>query len=188
MINWDLSALSFLHPERGGFVQDITPEAIEHQQQMLTTAFNHLPLGDALLHVAGENHPLFEQQLAHPSADDPHWASVKFETSLQRWSLPTLLIDSWFDAPLPGVCDDFVALRATGVPVGMRIGGGGHLDGGGEGGADAALAWFARYLLGDTSIDVGVPVAVHVQGDGARWRDLEDWPPPAVGPHALVPA
>ena len=26
MINWDLSALNFLHPERGGFAQDITPE------------------------------------------------------------------------------------------------------------------------------------------------------------------
>ncbi len=91
MINWDLSALAFLHPERGGFAQDITPEGIERQQQMLTTAFNHLPLGDALLHVAGETHPLYEQQLAHPSADDPHWAPVNFEAALDQWTVPTLV-------------------------------------------------------------------------------------------------
>ena len=113
------------------------------------------PTSIASLHAAlGDKEPALqalEQGLALRDTrmaylkDDPHWAPVKFETSLQRWSLPTLLIDSWFDAPLPGVCDDFVALRATGVPVGMRIGGGGHLDGGGEGGADAALAWFDRY-------------------------------------------
>ena len=182
MINWDLSALAFLHPERGGFAQDITPEGVERQQQMLIAAFDHLPVSDALLHVAGENHPLFQQQIAHPSADDPHWAPVRFETQLERWTVPTLLIDSWFDAPLPGVCADYVALRAGGAPVGMRIGGGGHLEGGGEGALDAALAWFDRYLLGDESVDVGAPVSVHVQGEGARWRELEDWPPPAAVP------
>jgi uncharacterized protein len=182
MINWDLSALAFLHPERGGFAQDITPEGIERQQQMLTTAFNHLPLGDALLHVAGETHPLYEQQLAHPSADDPHWAPVNFEASLDRWTVPTLLIDGWFDAPLLGVCEDFVALRAGGAPVAMRIGGGGHLDGGGEGAADAALAWFDRYLLGDDSVAVGAAVSVHVQGDNGQWREFADWPPPASVP------
>ncbi len=182
MINWDLSALAFLHPERGGFAQDITPEGIERQQQMLTTAYQHLPLGDALVHVAGENHPLYEQQLAHPSADDPHWAPIRFQQLLDQWTVPTLLVDSWFDAPLPGVCDDYVALRAGGAPVAMRIGGGGHLDGGGEGALDAALAWFDRHLAGDQSVDVGAPVSVHVQGDDAQWRDLDDWPPPPSVP------
>jgi putative CocE/NonD family hydrolase len=182
MINWDLSALAFLHPERGGFLQDITPEGIERQQRMLTTAFNHLPLGDALLHVAGENHPLYEQQLAHPTMDDPYWAGFKFESFLDHWTVPTLLIDSWFDAPLPGVCEDFAVLRAGGAPVGLRIGAGGHLEGGGEGAADAALAWFDRYLLGDESVAVGAPVAVHVQGAGGHWRELEDWPPPPSVP------
>ena len=50
---------------------------------MLEDAFNHLPVGDALLHVAGENHPLFEQQIAHPSADDPHWAPFQFASSFR---------------------------------------------------------------------------------------------------------
>ena len=182
MINWDLSALAFLHPERGGFAQDITPEGVERQQRMLKTAFDHLPVGDALVHVAGENHPLFEQQVAHPSIDDPHWAPLQFEPMLDHWTVPTLLIDGWFDFPLPGVCDDYRALRADGAPVAMRIGGGGHLEGGGEGALDASLAWFDRYLSGDESVDVGAPVAAHVQGEGGQWRDLADWPPPASVP------
>ena len=69
----------------------------------------------ALLHVPDENHPLFEQQLAHPSRDDPHWAPFGFASSLlESWTVPTLLVDGWFDAPLPGVCDDFAALGRRG--------------------------------------------------------------------------
>jgi len=180
MINWDLSALNFLHPERGGFGMDIDPGAVERKQRQLEEAFLHLPVGDALVHVAGENHPLFEQQIAHPTADDPHWAPFDFAASFGEWSVPTLLIEGWFDAPLPGVCDDFVALRSHGVTTSLRIGGGGHLDGGGEGAGDATLAWYDRHRRGDTGAPQQPTVAVHVQGDGGTWRTFEDWPPPAL--------
>jgi putative CocE/NonD family hydrolase len=180
MINWDLSALNFLHPERGGFGMDIEPDAVERKQRMLTEAFAHLPVGDALLHVAGENHPLFAQQIAHPSGDDPHWAPFDFASSFGDWNTPTLLIDSWFDAPLPGVCDDFAALRACGTPVALRIGGGGHLDGGGEGAAEATFAWYERHLRGETDEPAMAPVSVHVQGDGGTWKTFDDWPPPST--------
>ena len=178
MINWDLSALNFLHPERGGFGMDIEPDAVERKQRMLAEAFNHLPVGDAILHVAGENHPLFEQQIAHPSSDDAHWAPFDFASSFGEWNVPTLLIDGWFDAPLPGVCDDFVALRSCGTPTALRIGGGGHLDGGGEGAAEATLSWYERHLLGETDGPAMAPVSVHVQGDGGTWKTFDEWPPP----------
>ncbi len=180
MINWDLSALNFLHPERGGFGMEIEPDAIERKQRMLLEAFDHLPVGDALLHVAGENHPLFEQQIAHPSSDDPHWAAFDFGPSLGAGTVPTLLIDSWFDAPLPGVCEDFAALRASGTPTALRIGGGGHLDGGGEGAAEATFAWYERHLRGADDEPSMPPVSVHVQGDGGMWETFEEWPPPAT--------
>jgi putative CocE/NonD family hydrolase len=182
MINWDLSALNFLHPERGGFGMEIEPDAIARKQQMLLDAFDHLPVGDALLHVAGENHPLFEQQIAHPSADDPHWAPFDFASSFPARDVATLLIDGWFDAPLPGVCADYAALRDRGCRVAMRIGGGGHLDGGGEGAADATLAWFDRYLRDGSREQPAKPVSVHVQGEAGQWRDLPTWPPPTAVP------
>ena len=101
--------------------------------------------------------------------------------------VPTLLIDSWFDAPLPGVCDDFAALRDCGTPVALRIGGGGHLDGGGEGAAEATLDWFDAYLLDGRSSDPSTPVTVHVQGDGGEWRELADLAAAELGGDALVP-
>ena len=180
MVNWDLSALNFLHPERGGFGMDIDPDAVERKQRQLEEAFLHLPVGDALIQVAGENHPLFEQQIAHPASDDPYWAPFDFAASFGTWDVPTLLIDGWFDAPLPGVCDDFVALRRHGVTTSLRIGGGGHLDGGGEGAGEATLAWYDRHLRSATDAPPQPPVCVHVQGDGGTWRTFDEWPPPAV--------
>lgn len=179
MINWDLSALNFLHPERGGFGMDIAPDAVERKQRQLAAAFEHLPVGDAIQHVAGENHPLFAQQIAHPSSEDPHWAPFAFAASFGSWNVPTLLIDGWFDAPLLGVCDDFVALRSHGVTTALRIGGGGHLDGGGEGAGEATLAWFERHLAGRPDRPAP-PVSVHVQGEVCTWRAFDDWPPPAT--------
>jgi putative CocE/NonD family hydrolase len=180
MINWDLGALNFIHPERGGFGMDIEPDAIARKQRMLAEAFDHLPVGDAILHVAGENHPLFAQQIAHPSSGDPHWKPFDFAASFGEWNIPTLLIDGWFDAPLPGVCDDFVALRACGTPTALRIGGGGHLDGGGDGAAEATFAWYERHLRGVHDEPAQPAVSVHVQGSGGTWRTFEDWPPPST--------
>ena len=88
-----------------------------------------------------------------------------------------MLVDSWFDAPLPGVCEDFAALREATVPVALRIGGGGHLDGGGDGVAEETVAWFDAYLRDHRATAPERPVSVHVQGDGGTWRELSDWPP-----------
>jgi putative CocE/NonD family hydrolase len=137
----------------------------------------HLPVGDALLHVAGENHWLFEQQIAHPSDEDPHWAPIRFDSHVGERHVPTLLASAWFDTPLPGVCDDYRSLRAAGVPTALRIGAGGHLEGGGEGVGDALVDWFDAYLLDAAARELDAPVRVHVQGEGG-WRDLADWPPP----------
>ena len=180
MINWDLSALNFLHPERGGFGMDIEPDAIDRKQRMLLEAFDHLPLGDALLHVAGENHPLFEQQIAHPSSDDPHWAPFDFAASSGTWNVPTLLIDAG-STPRSPACATTSSRSGRAVhPRLSRIGGGGHLDGGGEGAAEATFAWYERHLRGADGQPPMPPVSVHVQGDGGVWQTFDEWPPPAT--------
>jgi putative CocE/NonD family hydrolase len=71
--------------------------------------------------------------------------------------------------------------------VRLRIGAGGHLGGGGEGGmTDAPLEWFDTYLLERPDLLPRPlpeqPVTVHVQGSGGEWRDLDDWPPPQSTP------
>jgi putative CocE/NonD family hydrolase len=79
------------------------------------------------------------------------------------------------------VLADYAILRDAPAPVHLRIGAGGHLGGGGEGGmTDAPLDWFDTYLRGDAGLVSERPVAVHVQGEGGVWRELDDWPPPAT--------
>jgi putative CocE/NonD family hydrolase len=175
--------VQFNKPTSPGVVTDVTPEAIQRQLTDLHEAYFHLPLGDVIRHVAGVDLPLYRDQLEHASADDPFWAPVDFHRCLADWDIPILLVDGWHDYPLPGVCQDYAAIRDAGAPVRLRIGAGGHLGGGGEGGiTDAPLEWFDTHLLGRPELLPSPlpaqPVTVQVQGEGGRWRDLEDWPPP----------
>lgn len=187
IVPWDLGALQFNRPQTRSIVEDVSAEAVAKRMDELRAAFDHLPLGDVLRHVTGEDLPLFQEQLDHASTADGFWAAVDFRRFLSDWTVPTLLVDGWHDYPLPGVCDDFRVLRAAGVPVRLRIGAGGHLGGGGEGGmTDAPLEWFDTYLLERPDLLPrplpDQPVTVHVQGTGGAWRDLDDWPPPESAP------
>ena len=146
----------------------------------LRAGFDHLPLGDVIRHLTGEDLPLFHDQLAHGGPDDPFWAAVDFRGMLADWDVPILLVDGWHDYPLPGVLADYAILRDAPAPVHLRVGAGGHLGGGGEGGmTDAPLDWFDTYLRDVPDLLSERPVALHVQGDGG-WREFDDWPPPAT--------
>jgi putative CocE/NonD family hydrolase len=187
IIPWDLGAVQFNKPNNPGIVNDVTPEAVERRMTELRAAFDLLPLGDVIRTVTGEDLPLYREQLEHSAADDPFWAPVNFRRLLADWDIPILLVDGWHDYPLPGVCGDYAAIRDAGAPVRLRIGAGGHLGGGGEGGmTDAPLDWFDTYLLGRPDLLPeplpAQPVTVHVQGEGGTWRDLADWPPPTSVP------
>jgi putative CocE/NonD family hydrolase len=186
IIPWDLGAVLFNTPA-AGIVPDISPEAVAQRMAELRAAFDHLPLGEVIELMTGKDLPLYHEQLDHCGNDDPFWAPINFRSQLAQWTVPTLLVDGWHDYPLPGVCDDYVELRRAGVPVRLRIGAGGHLGGGGEGGmTDAPLDWFDTYLLGRPELLPAPlpnrPVTVQIQGEGAHWRDLDDWPPPDAVP------
>lgn len=185
IIPWDLGAVMFNKPVSAAIVPDISPEAIAVRMAELRAAFDHLPLGEVIRKVTGEDLDLYRQQLNHAAVGDPYWEPVDFRKFLADWTVPTLLVDGWHDYPLPGVCDDYVALRDAGVPVRLRIGAGGHLGGGGEGGmSEAPLDWFDTYLLERPDLLATPmptrPVTVQVQGDDVHWVDLDDWPAPQV--------
>ncbi len=180
IIPWDLGALGFNRPAGAQIVADATPEAVERRMAELGVAFDHLPLGDVLRHVAGEDLPLYQDQLEHSRPGDPFWAAVDFRQLLPDWTVPTLLIDGWHDYPLPGVIADYQILRDSPAPANLRIGAGGHLGGGGEGSIDATLDWFDTHLLGHPGLLADEPVQVHIQGTEPEWRAFGDWPPPAT--------
>jgi putative CocE/NonD family hydrolase len=182
IVSWDLGAMDFGKPDAVPVVSDVTPEAIAKRMEQLRVAYAHLPVGDIIRFMKGEDYPFFLEQLAHAALDDPTWSVVDFRELLPGWTIPTLLVDGWHDYPLPGVIRDYLTLRDAPAPVQLRIGAGGHLGGGGEGGmTDAPLDWFDTYLLGrEGLLDEQRPVAVHVQGDAPEWRRYESWPPPAT--------
>jgi uncharacterized protein len=106
IIPWDLGAVMFNKPTDKPIVDDITPEAVERRMNELRAGFDHLPLGDVIRHLTGEDLPLYQDQLAHARADDPFWAPLDFRGLLHDWQVPTLLVDGWHDYPLPGVLED----------------------------------------------------------------------------------
>jgi len=181
IIPWDLGAVQFNKPPNANTIRDVTPEGIARRMAELRAAFDHLPLGEVVRVVTGEDLPLYQDQLAHVGVGDPFWAALDYRPLLAEWTVPTLLVDGWHDYPLPRVVEDYVALTRSPAPVRLRIGAGGHLGGGGEGGmTDAPLDWFDTYLRGRPGVLGPHPISVHVQGEGGAWRDLDEWPPPAT--------
>jgi putative CocE/NonD family hydrolase len=180
IIPWDAGATQFNKQTNAVPTTDISPDGIERRMRELKAGFDHLPLGEVIHRLTGVDLQLYRDQLAHQGAGDAFWDPLNFRSLLAEWTVPTLLIDGWHDYPLPGVVEDYAVLRAAPAPVHLRIGAGGHLGGGGEGGmTDAPLDWFDTWLLGRERLLGPTPVKVHVQGEGARWRDLPDWPPPS---------
>jgi uncharacterized protein len=178
IIPWDVGATQFNQPATAKM--DISPEGIERRMAELRAGFDHLPLGEVIEKLTGVDLQLYRDQLEHGGADDPFWAPVNFRPLLSEWTVPTLLVDGWHDYPLPGVVGDYAVLRRSPAPVRLRIGAGGHLGGGGEGGmTDAPLDWFDTWLLGSEGLLEPDPVKVQVQGGGGTWRNLPDWPPPS---------
>jgi hypothetical protein len=180
IIPWDMGAVNFNKPQPQASA-DLDPDAIAKRMASLKAGFDHLPLGDAIKFLSGEDLPLFHEQLAHGDPDDPYWAPLDFSTMLGTWDVPILLVDGWQDYQCPQMLDDYVALRAGGTPVWIRIGAGGHIGGGGEGGmTEAPLLWFDTYLKGMTGLLPERTITLEVLGEGGGWRDFEVWPPPST--------
>jgi len=181
IIPWDLGAVEFNKAPGANTVRDLSPEGIQKYMARLQAAFGHLPLGEVIRATTGVDLEIYRDQMAHASVDDPFWTPLDYHPLLSEWTVPTLLIDGWQDYPLPRVIEDYRALAASGAPARLRIGAGGHLGGGGEGGmTDAALVWFDTHLRGAEGLLGPHPISVHIQGEGGAWRDIDEWPPAAT--------
>lgn len=181
IIPWDMGAVNFNKPQAAATGDALTPEAIAQRMAALQKGFDHLPLGDAIKFLSGVDFQLYRDQLAHNEPDDPFWSSLDFSPMLASWKVPVLLVDGWHDYQCPQMLDDYLALRAGGAPAWVRIGAGGHIGGGGEGGmTEAPLLWFDTHLKGMRGLLPERTVTLEVLGEGGGWRDLESWPPAAA--------
>jgi ABC-2 type transport system ATP-binding protein len=114
-------------------------------------------------------------------ADEAWFAAHGPDTLLSRVQIPTLITQGTADTlfTLKEAIRNYASLRSRGVPVKMIWFCGGHgvcLTGSGEAGhvERAVLAWLARYLKRDTSVQTGP--RFEWLADDAKWRSAADYP------------
>ncbi|MDG4757033.1 CocE/NonD family hydrolase [Micromonospora sp. WMMD710] len=155
---------------------------LKRGQPRLAAALEHLPLADADRVATGVRIPFFQEWLRHHTPDAPYWRTRVFADRVARVRAPVLMVTGWHDIFLPAQLDDHATLRAAGARGRLVIGPWTH----GSPGLFAAslregLAWLDAHLTPAGRAPGGpAPVRLHVAGRGGGWRDLPDWPPPAV--------
>jgi ABC-2 type transport system ATP-binding protein len=124
-------------------------------------------------------------------ADEAWFAAHGPDTLLSRVKIPTLVTQGTADTlfTLKEAIRNYASLRSRGVPVKMVWFCGGHgvcLTGAGEAGRveRSVLAWLARYLKRDTSVQTGP--RFEWLADDAKWRSAPDYPLPRRGSLAAV--
>ncbi|MFJ8578786.1 CocE/NonD family hydrolase [Micromonospora sp. NPDC093277] len=149
-------------------------------QPRLARALAHLPLAEADRIATGVTVPFFQEWLRHHTPDADYWRPRVFGDRIAEVRAPVLMVSGWQDIFLPAQLDDYVRLRAAGARPRLTVGPWTH---GSPGLLVAALRegldWLDEHLAGRPA-PPRAPVRVHVGGDGGGWRDLPDWPPPAV--------
>ena len=101
---------------------------------------------------------------------------------------PTLIVQGTVDTlfTLREAIDNHALLKGSGVPLKMLWFCGGHgvclgeSEGQDEHQTKTVLAWYARYLKGDTTVDTGPAFEWITDSDG-KWHSSEVFPPPQSG-------
>ncbi|MCO1597752.1 CocE/NonD family hydrolase [Micromonospora sp. RHAY321] len=163
---------------------------LKRGQPRLAAALEHLPLADADRVATGVTIPFFQEWLRHHTPDAAYWRRRVFADRVARVRAPVVMVTGWHDIFLPAQLDDHATLRAAGARPRLVIGPWTH---GSPGLFVAALreglAWLDEHLAGPASArdrpprvgpSASAPVRLYVSGPGGGWRDLPDWPPPAV--------
>ncbi|MFU8872654.1 CocE/NonD family hydrolase [Micromonospora sp. SL4-19] len=153
---------------------------LKRGQPRLARALAHLPLAEADRIATGVTVPFFQEWLRHHTPDADYWRPRVFGNRIAEVRAPVAMVSGWQDIFLPAQLDDYARLRAAGARLRLIVGPWTH----GSPGLLVAsiregLDWLDEHLAGRPG-PRRAPVRVHVGGDGGGWRDLPDWPPPAV--------
>ncbi len=150
-------------------------------EQRLGPVLNALPMESAADNLGGGGAPWFREWVSGPDPDGPHWEPYRAGAALARSTAPTLLVGGFQDPFLDQTLEQYQALRARGVDVGLTVGPWTHLGIDMSIAVPESLAWFDAHLAGEGPPPREHPVRVYVGGQ-RRWRGLPSWPPPATAP------
>jgi uncharacterized protein len=129
--------------------------------------------------------PYFREWVEQVAPDSPYWATRDFSSGVGDVTAPVQLTGGLYDIFLPWMLEDYHALRAAGRDPQLIVGPWTHTSIGMTAvSLRAGIGWLRAHLLGDTRLMRDARVRVYVTGE-RRWRELEDWPPPAARDHTL---
>jgi uncharacterized protein len=157
----------------------LTRVSPQKQMEILQTAFNHLPIGEADKIAAGQEVHYYRKWLNQPRHTDPYWREVDHSPRLAQIKAAPHFVTGWYDFVLGGMLKDYQALVAAGNTPYLTIGAWFHYtpeviwSSFREG-----IAWNNAYLKGDKSLLRDKPVRLFIMG-AAEWRDFECFPPPS---------
>lgn len=152
-------------------------------EQSIAPAFEALPVAEADQAALGEPVPFYREWLRNSGPDSALWRQMAADARTEAVTAPVHLIGGWYDFFLRGLLEDYAALRAAGRRPYLTIGPWSHFtptnpmvmfDALREG-----IAWFDAHLKGAPARLRAKPVRILIMG-ADEWRDLDDWPPPAV--------
>jgi putative CocE/NonD family hydrolase len=172
---------SVVNQERFGTLRAIQRQATVVRR--IRPAVDALPLTASAERVLGSRAPWFRHWVEHPDPSDPFWCSYRATAALERTSVPVMILGGWQDIFLGQTFDQYRALRDRGIHVGLTVGPWAHARiglGSIRKMMQESLDWLAVHLAGD---DIRTRKTASVQifvGGSDEWRQLEEWPPPAV--------
>jgi predicted acyl esterase len=150
----------------------------------LRSVYAGLPLPEAAEAVLRGRAPWYREWAARVDGSDPWWEPYRAGAALSRVTTPVLLISGWQDLFLEQTMEQYEALTARGVEVGLTVGPWTHLDVGARAAGRVgreSLAWLDQHMAGGRPARRR-PVQVFRTGE-RRWHHLPAWPPassPAV--------
>ncbi|WP_037881393.1 CocE/NonD family hydrolase [Streptomyces sp. NRRL S-378] len=141
------------------------------------------PLRGAYVPALGSELPWLDAVMAHPDAEDAYWRGASLAESAERLRVPTALMTGWHDALVDQTLEQYARLRRGGCETALLVGPWTHTSALQQGWPEVfaeSLTWLRTHLDAEPSGLRPTAVRVHISGEDT-WRDLEDWPPTAVG-------
>jgi uncharacterized protein len=153
----------------------------------LRPAMDRLPLAATAAAVDGAGAPpWYAEWMSHSDPADSFWDGYRAGAALDRVTVPTLLVTGFHDFFVEQTMQQYHALRARGVAVGLTVGPWAHLSLDMPIAVRETIAWLDAFAdgAGDGRPSRRRPVRVWTSGIG-KWRDLQAWPPADAAPRAL---
>jgi putative CocE/NonD family hydrolase len=144
----------------------------------LAPVYAGLPLPEAAETVLHGQAPWYREWATRVDGSDPWWEPYRAGASLSRVTTPVLLAGGWQDLFLEQTVEQYTALAARGVEVGLTVGPWTHLDLASRAARQLtreSIAWLDQHMAGGPPARHR-PVQVFRTGE-RRWHELSAWPP-----------